>query len=477
MSGVAVSLLRDFVAAIEAMMPNEGACMIDPEAVLNQYHQPVPRYTSYPTAPQFQVGTGLNLFNNSLSALDPSRPVSAYIHIPFCDRLCWFCGCHTKHTLKYAPIEKYLGALARELKLFIEHFTFRPVLGQLHIGGGSPSLLKPEDLVMLRDALEMAFEFTADTEISIEIDPSDVSDDTVAALARFGLTRASIGVQDFHPEVQAAINRPQSFEITRDVVKELRNVGVQSINIDALYGLPLQSQARLLRTIEQCISLDSDRLALFGYAHVPWLKKHQKLINSEELPGSLERFYHAQAASVALQSMDYVAIGIDHFARPEDPLAQAMRKGTLRRNFQGYTTDSHETMIGIGASSIGRFANGYVQNTVPTHEYEAQVASGTLPKSKGLALSEEDRLRSHIIERLMCDFTIDFAEIKKRSPVIARKCLREAQIFAGGDKLGLCWMNGRRFGIVEEARPFTRIVAAQFDTHYRPERFQYSRVV
>ena len=219
--------------------------MFDPHAVLRHYQKPVPRYTSYPTAPQFKDGMGGQIFADGLALLKPEETVSAYLHIPFCDRLCWFCGCHTKHTLKYKPISNYLQYLAKEIELVGAQLSFRPKLGQLHLGGGSPSLLKRDDLKMLREMLDSVFDIDQSTEISIEIDPSDMRDGSTDALIEFGLTRASIGVQDFHPDVQAAINRPQSFEVTRDVVEELRRGGVRSINIDALYGLPLQSQERL----------------------------------------------------------------------------------------------------------------------------------------------------------------------------------------------------------------------------------------
>ena len=456
---------------------SETTLMIDYRAVLEHYHRPVPRYTSYPTAPQFKPGVGAKLFAQSLDRLDPSKPVSAYIHIPFCDRLCWFCACHTKHTLKYEPIASYMQSLAQEFQLFAARMDFRPQLGQLHLGGGSPSLLRGDELALLRDSLETAFEFSSDTEISVEIDPCDVDEGTISGLLELGLSRASIGVQDFHPDVQAAINRPQGFEITRDVVRQLRDAGIRSINIDALYGLPLQTEERLVRTIEQCISLQPDRMALFGYAHVPWLKKHQKLIRTEDLAGPYERFEHSQTAAGLLTSAGYDAIGIDHFALPQDALATAARTGTMHRNFQGYTTDSHETMIGFGASSIGRFADSYIQNTVPAHKYQKDVASGILPKDNGLQLTAEDRLRGHVIERLMCDFSIDFSSLGEFTPNLVNDCFEQAQAFLTEDLFDLCSLDGTTFSVRSQARPFARIIAAQFDAYYQPERFRYSKAV
>ncbi len=450
---------------------------MDYKAILENYSKPVPRYTSYPTAPHFKPEIGTKVFEEGLESLDPREEVSVYLHIPYCDRLCWFCGCHTKHTLKYAPISRYVRTLAKEMELLNERLGFRPLLKHLHLGGGSPSLLKSDELIRLRDALDLTFRFGADTEVSIEIDPCDVNESTISTLREFGVTRASLGVQDFSPEVQEAINRPQSYEETRDVVWELREAGVNSINIDALYGLPLQHESRLIKTIEQCISLQPDRMALFGYAHVPWLKKHQRLIKTEDLPDSFERYEHSQSATQCLISAGYEAIGIDHFAKPDDDLAHAKRAGTLKRNFQGYTTDTHQTMLSFGASSIGRFPDAYVQNIVATPQYEAEIFAGRLTKAKGLKLSMEDQLRSHVIERLMCDFRFDFADLADQSPSLADRCLEDALFFAAADRFDLCQIEGTVLKINEAARPFTRIIASQFDAYYLEEQFQYSKAV
>ncbi|MGI9363852.1 MAG: oxygen-independent coproporphyrinogen III oxidase [Rhizobiaceae bacterium] len=451
--------------------------MFDPELILEHYQKPVPRYTSYPTAPQFKPNTGAEFFDAAILDLPEDAPVSAYIHIPYCDRLCWFCGCHTKHTLKYAPVSRYVQSLIREIALLDQRLAFRPRLGQLHLGGGSPSLLNGNDLKAIREALAKTFDIDNQTEISVEIDPSDVNDGSINRLVEFGLTRASIGVQDFHEDVQAAINRPQSYEVTADVVDQLRAAGVRSVNIDALYGLPLQTLPRLLKTIDQCISLQPDRIALFGYAHVPWLKKHQKLICENDLAGPLDRYQHAQEAAILLRRSGYESIGIDHFAMPKDSLAKASRNGRLRRNFQGYTTDHHETLLGMGASSIGRFAQGYVQNTVATHQYQAEVTAGILPKGKGLQLTDDDKLRGYLIERLMCDFAIDFDTLSGHPDHLVEVCVRQARNAAAMDRFGLCTMNGSRFEIAPQAKAFTRIVAAIFDAYYQTEKFQYSKAV
>lgn len=451
--------------------------MPDAAHILEKFPQAVPRYTSYPTAPHFKADAGASLMRQLIAGLDDDTPVSVYAHIPFCDKLCWFCGCHTKHTTRHAPITSYIGSLEQEIALISERTEAMPPVGQLHLGGGSPSLLTPEDCQRLRIALEGAFVFTPESEISVEIDPSDVTPDTLKAMKIIGLTRASIGVQDFDEQVQKAINRPQSFEVTRDVAAALREAGVTSLNIDALYGLPLQTTERLARTIEKVISIAPDRVALFGYAHVPWMKKHQQMIRDEDLPGALERFEQAELAAAMLCDAGYVKIGIDHFAKPDDKLAIAARTGHLRRNFQGYVTDRCSTLIGLGASSIGRFDGGYVQNIVATGQYQTAVANGHLPAAKGFALSADDRIRAWMIERLMCDFEFGFQALEDQFGSAATPYVAEAIRIAAQENDGLCKADRQSFSIPEEARPFARIVAARFDAWLNESGARYSRAV
>lgn len=458
------------------------ASAIDHKAVLAAHKASVPRYTSYPTAPQFQTAAGPALMDRMLHDLPASDPVSVYIHIPFCDRLCWFCGCHTRHTLKYAPIKGYLAYLRQEIRLLSEKLPVKPRLKSLHLGGGSPSLLKQQDMADLRADLAATFQFEPDTEISIEIDPSDANDEMYDGLLALGVTRASIGVQDFHPDVQVAINRPQSFEQTQKVVQRLRQIGIGSINVDALYGLPLQSTDRLRETLSKCIALEADRMALFGYAHIPWFKKHQRLINEADLPDNLMRFEQAEMAGHYLQDAGYHAIGIDHFAKPHDTLSLAAQNGNLHRNFQGYTTDNCKTLFGLGASSIGRFEGGYVQNLVATGQYQDCVSNGHLPTDKGVELSLDDKLRAHIIERLMCDFRICFTALEqhcsgKEEELLLQGYRREATKLAAQDQFGLCSFSDNALSIPREARAFTRIVASGFDAYYHRETAQYSKAV
>ena len=451
--------------------------VMDAERILAGQRGTVPRYTSYPTAPHFADQNGLAIARSRLRNLPAGEAVSLYLHIPFCDRLCWFCGCHTKHTLKYAPVEAYIGALIAELATVRETAGSQLRLAHLHLGGGAPSMLRRPDFERLSGALRENFDIGPETEISVEIDPSDVTDETLAGLVALGVTRASVGVQDFSDAVQEAINRPQSFEQTRDVIAALRDTGIHSLNIDALYGLPLQTEERLMATIDQVLSLSPDRIALFGYAHVPWMKKHQKLIRDEDLPGTMERFHHAALAADRIAGAGYRRIGIDHFAKPGDTMAIAAEEGRLHRNFQGYTTDACQTLIGVGASSISSYGDAYVQNIVPTAQYEKAVQDGQLSAMRGVQLNLDDRIRAWIIERLMCDFAFSFDALEERFGYAARSYIAEAKIAAANDTFRLCRIDGNRFAVREEARPFTRIVASWFDAYLNDSTVRYSKAV
>lgn len=450
---------------------------MDIQAILATYSKPVPRYTSYPTAPHFRTGSAFLLKEQLIEQIRQNDRVSLYLHVPFCDRLCWFCGCHTKHTTKYAPVHQYVRALIEEIEQFGDQTTFKPLAGHVHFGGGSPSLLNTQDMAAIRKALDNVFKIDAATEISVELDPSDSNPDMFGALEALGVTRVSIGVQDFHPDVQRAINRPQSYECTKALIDELRARGIQNINIDALYGLPLQTGDRLKDTIEKCISLKPSRMALFGYAHVPWVKKHQKMIQEDSLPSSIDRFHHATAAAEQLTAAGYQTIGIDHFALPEDDLAKAATAGALRRNFQGYTVDNCDTLIGFGCSSISRFKGGYIQNIVATGQYEAAVHAGQTTAAKGCFITDDDQLRGHIIERLMCDMQIDFADLEKNFG--AEALLREetAQMIAHSDPFNLVTFDNRILSMNKDARLATRIIASYFDAYYAASEFKFSKAI
>jgi len=438
---------------------------------------PVPRYTSYPTAPHFHDGVGEADYRNWLGRLPKQRGVSLYIHIPFCDRMCWFCGCHTKQVNRYDPIPPYLHAVGQEVSLLREAIGFSPVLNRLHLGGGSPSMLRREDLEGLRACIEAQFQLDDRTEISIEIDPSDLSGEEFESYRAFGVTRASIGVQDFDERVQKAINRPQTFEQTAAVVEGLRKVGVRSLNIDALYGLPYQTEETVSCSIEQVRTLQPDRVALFGYAHVPWMKPNQKLIPEAALPDALARVRQARVASDILQAGGYLPIGMDHFALPQDSLTIAATEGRLHRNFQGYTDDACTTLLGVGASSIGRLSDGYVQNETATGNYMRAVANGQLPVARGITLTDEDKLHGDIIESLMCRYSFSISALRADHGSLSDRIVSHIQQALDADPHGLADFDGETFRIKPHGHGFVRTVASWFDTRMKEKQARYSMAV
>lgn len=447
------------------------------KTLTGKYSAPVPRYTSYPTAPHFGTHITNSEYTQWLQALGEGDKLSLYVHIPYCDRLCWFCACHTKHTLRYEPVADYLDALTCEVEAVSKLVSAKARVTALHFGGGSPTLMTPDDIRRIGALFRRSFTFAPDAEISVEMDPNDMDEARYDALADIGMTRASLGVQDFQPEVQKAINRIQTFEQTKSVVDAVRARGVHSVNCDLLYGLPHQTLDTLAATVEQILSLDPDRIALFGYAHVPWMKKHQTMIKEDVLPDVHQRFEQSRMAARMLVEAGYEAIGIDHFAKPSDSMAVAARNGRLRRNFQGYTDDAAETLIGFGASSIGQFRQGFVQNMVATGEYQRMTHAGGLAVVRGLAFSSEDRLRGYVIERIMCDFAFSFDDLRTRFGPQADVVIGEAKFFVGQNSDGLAEIVDGLFQLTETGRLFARSVAAQFDAYLADGKGRHSIAV
>ncbi|HEY0283447.1 MAG TPA: oxygen-independent coproporphyrinogen III oxidase [Rhizomicrobium sp.] len=424
----------------------------------------VPRYTSYPTAPHFHAGVTGEIFREWLAALPQGR-LSLYLHVPFCDTLCWFCGCHTKIVNHYSPLASYLELLLNEIK------TVSAVIGpghpvtHIHWGGGSPTMLSPGDVKRLADTLKAHFEIAPGAEFAIEIDPRGLENEMIAALAEAGVNRASIGVQDCDETVQRAINRIQSIEVTRSAVERLRAAGIGALNIDLIYGLPHQTQANVARTIDMALTLTPQRFAVFGYAHVPHFKKHMRLIDEKALPGAAERLAQFELAHAKLCASGYAAIGLDHFALPEDSLALAQTAGTLARNFQGYTTDDAPALIGLGASSISALPGGYAQNKAEVPEYRQAILAGELPVARGVQLSGDDRLRRAIIERLMCDLEVDLDAVAAPFGKSAADFKPELAALASYAEQGIVAIEGSRIAVPPEARAAVRLVAAAFDRY------------
>ncbi|WP_246673382.1 oxygen-independent coproporphyrinogen III oxidase [Mesorhizobium sp. B2-9-1] len=425
----------------------------------------VPRYTSYPTAPHFHPGVDAVAVRAWMNALEGDDEISLYVHIPYCDRLCWFCACHTKQTRHYAPVATFLRSLHREIETVGRLVSGHGRIRAVHFGGGSPTMLKPDDILTLGKALRERFDFLDGASLSVEIDPNDMDEGRLDAFAAIGMTRASLGVQDFDPRVQKAINREQSFALTKGIVDAVRARGVLSVNLDLLYGLPHQTCESVAATVAQALTLAPDRLALFGYAHVPWFKKHQTMIDEAWLPDSTARLAQSQLAARLIVDAGYEALGLDHFAKPQDMLAVAARAGRIRRNFQGYTEDQCETLIGLGPSSISRYRQGHAQNIVATGEYEKVVNSGRMAIARGVEFSLDDLARGWIIERLMCNFTFSAAELVKRFGAVGQILLCEASRLAVGGAGQLLRLDGENFVVPEESRPFVRTVAAKFDKY------------
>lgn len=430
----------------------------------------VPRYTSYPTAPHFGGDVTETDYAAWLAALDPGARLSVYLHVPYCRSICHYCGCHTKAVLRPQPVADYAKTLRDEIGLAAGYLDIggpeggRPVV-HLHWGGGTPSLLSPRDFKAIVATLRDRFDVLAGAEHAIELDPRTVTPELVETLAATGVNRASLGVQDFNAAVQAAIGRIQPFELVARVVGDLRAAGIGAINMDLMYGLPHQAGADVERTVDLTAELRPARIALFGYAHVPWMKTHQRLIDAAALPGATERLEQADVAANRLITHGYVRVGIDHFALPDDPLAIACGNGTLRRNFQGYTTDPADALIGFGVSSIGKLPQGYVQNAPDIGGWRRAIQTGCLPVVRGKALSADDNARAEIIERLMCDFEVD------ADAVLARHGLDPdglADSHAALEPLiadGLAERQDSVIRVPAPMRAFVRLAASAFDAY------------
>ena len=425
----------------------------------------VPRYTSYPTAPHFHGGVTGEIFREWLAALPQGTGLSLYLHVPFCDTLCWFCGCHTKIVNHYSPLASYLDLLLKEIETVAAIIGPGHPVTHIHWGGGSPTMLSPGDVKRLAGALKSHFEIAPGAEFAIEIDPRGLEDEMIAALAKAGVNRASIGVQDCDETVQRAINRIQPFEATQSAVERLRAAGIGALNIDLIYGLPHQTQANVARTIEMALTLTPQRFAVFGYAHVPHFKKHMQLIDERALPDANERLAQFELAHAKLSASGYAAIGLDHFALPEDSLALAQKEGRLARNFQGYTTDDAPALIGLGASSISALPQGYAQNQADVPEYRKAIHAGELAVARGIALSADDRLRRAIIERLMCDLAVDLDAVGAPFGKSATDFGPELAALAAYAEQGLVAIEGSRLAVPPDARAAVRLIAAAFDLY------------
>jgi len=424
----------------------------------------VPRYTSYPAATQFSTRVQDDAMVQWISEIPQGQDISLYLHIPFCRRLCWFCACRTQGTQTLEPLQNYLETLKSEIAMLADALPKGTRLNRLHWGGGTPTLLSPDMIRTLGAAIFKVLPLAPDAEFSVEIDPNEIGEGRIDALGAIGMTRASIGVQDFDPEIQEAIGRPQSYEVTAEAVEAIRAHGIASLNMDILFGLPHQTKARISDSVQKVLALSPDRVALYGYAHVPWVAKRQVMIPSDALPTPEERLDLFETARDLFVADGYEQIGIDHFARPGDGLEQAWRNNTLRRNFQGYTDDTSPVLIGLGASSISRFPQGYAQNAPGTSAYQRAIQEGRFSTQRGYAFTQEDHIRGAMIEDVMCYFAINATRVADRAG-----CTREDVLnrlsgiedhFPGQLKLDEDGMV-----LMPHAHPLARMVARQLDHH------------
>lgn len=423
----------------------------------------LPRYTSYPTALAFQPAADDADTRRWLADIQPHDTLSIYAHIPFCDRLCWYCGCHTSVPNGYARVARFLDQLKREIDLWADALPDHAGTAHLHFGGGSPNSLNTVDFADLLVLLARRFRLRPGAEVAVELDPGNLDPGFAAGLGAAGATRASLGVQTFDPEVQRLVNRVQPFEQVATAVEALRGGGVGAINFDMMYGLPAQTCDNVAASMETALSLEPDRVALFGYAHVPWMKKHQAVIRDADLADVTGRWAQAEAAEAVLSAHGYVRIGMDHYARPGDPMTARLADGTLHRNFQGYTDDPSAVLIGVGPSAISSLPYAYAQNRLRVDDWAADIAAGRLPVGRQLETTSDDRLRRTVIERLMCDLQVDVGavcldygrEVSTLDPAIAAARSLEPD--------GLCQIDGRRIRVPHAMARLVRVVAACFD--------------
>lgn len=444
--------------------------------LLRKYDRPGPRYTSYPTAVEFSPRFTERDYRDKLAQADRAvdESLSLYVHIPFCEHRCLFCGCNVVITKRRDVAASYLEFLHREIDLLAAHLPHRRTVSQYHWGGGTPTYLSLDQIEALHGKIAERFEILPDAEVAIEVDPRLTSLEQARLLRRLGFNRISMGVQDFTAEVQAAVRRNQTREQTRRLYDECRRLGFHSVNLDLIYGLPLQTPATFARSTETVIDLRPDRIALYSYAFVPWLKAHQKWIDADALPDPGTKLRLFCIAREMLLEAGYVPVGMDHFALPGDELVLAARDGRLDRNFMGYTVRGGSDMVGLGVSAIGDVRAGLAQNTKKLSVYGEAIGAGRLPIERGVALDRDDLIRRDVITRLMCNFELDVAEVEARFGIdfqgyFARE-LTELRREDGPVEHGFVEIAGKRLRVVGHGQLFIRNICMAFDRYLRDER-------
>lgn len=448
-------------------------------SLLAKWNKPVPRYTSYPTAPQFRAIEESFLREKLNQFAVAEKPLSVYIHIPFCTRMCLFCGCSVILNRKPEKQAAYLDSLLKEINLAATCFPNKKKISQLHLGGGTPTSLSEPEFERLIQVLRRCFDWDDEAEISIEVDPRTVYADGGAKLSllrTLGFNRVSFGVQDLDPVVQEAVKRRQTEEMTVATYLKARELGFEGINLDLIYGLPFQTAKRFSKTVEKLIELKPDRIAFYSYAKVPWLKEHQKAIPDETLPSTEEKFQIYVDSRAAFMNGGYAAIGMDHFALQSDPIAQAYENRKLQRNFQGYSLQLADDMIGFGVTSIGFLENCYFQNLKELSDYQARIEQGSLPVFRGFVLNQDDLKRRWTVQSLMCHFELDkeefFMKFKIRFDDYFSKEQPQLHSLAAE---GLLEETKEKIVPTATGRLFIRLIAAAFDAYI--EKGQFSKAI
>jgi oxygen-independent coproporphyrinogen-3 oxidase len=451
--------------------------------IMARYEQVGPRYTSYPTAPQFKDVIPPQEYVRAAASSEEAllrRPISIYVHIPFCFSPCLYCGCNKVITRDLTRIDRYIGYLDQEIAGRSLYFDRARGVEQLHFGGGTPTYLPKSALVQLMASLAAHFQLSGDPErdYSIEIDPRSVDRADLQLLKELGFNRVSLGVQDFDPKVQGAINRIQPVDMVQDVYGAVRDLGFQSVNFDLIYGLPLQSLDTFNRTLDQVIAMRPDRLAMYGYAHMPQLFKAQRRIRQGELPDTATRMALLRLAVEKLGAAGYLYIGLDHFALPSDTLAQAKRQRTLHRNFQGYTTHANRDLVSFGVSAIGRVGNLYVQNYKRLADYEAAIERRMLPTERGLSADQDDRIRGDVIQQIMCHGLLDIEALQLRHGIVFEEYfsseIERLQLLRAD---GLVEMTDVHIRLTPAGQLLMRAVAMSFDAYLNRDAAAMSRVM
>jgi len=447
------------------------------QKLVRKYNKNVPRYTSYPTAPHFKSDFDYQQAISHLKNLDANQPVSLYIHIPFCEILCLYCACNTKIVSTQKPVESYLEYLKTELSILKNTLPGKLKVDHLHFGGGTPTTMSAKNFDVLFTHLKEAFDIDYNGELSIEIDPRVITDDKIDMFVKAGINRVSFGVQDFDKDVQTAINRDQPYELVSEVVQKLRDRGIESVNFDLIYGLPSQSVKTIEETVRLTKEIMPERISIYGYAHVPHIKKHQKVLEQYHIPAASERFEIFKKAKNDLMDIGYEFVGIDHFVLKNDSLHSSYKNKTMHRNFQGYTTDKNKTMLSLGSTAISQTENTYMQNNHDLSSYREAIDEGKLPIAKFIELTEDDKIRRDIIEKLLCYYEVNLNDIEKMYGLEQGSFSTELSMLQNFQADGIIEINDRVIKVQPECKILVRIIASYFDDYLNRVKFTHSSAV